>query len=134
MEIDRLVSIIEERRIDNQTFSLPFIVQSGEGKLFIVWFSFEISKDEGEDWISSIDYVYILDPNEHLKKYAVTLEAPAGFDNTPPALYSEYLPELTEIMAGYSEKAMDNLFLEKGYKPLFASYDKVKDFVKKRLE
>lgn len=134
MEIDKLVPIIEKHRIDNQSFSLPFVVQSSEGKLYIVWFSFEITKEKGEDWVNRIDYVYILDPNEHLKKYAVTLEAPSSFDNNPPAMYSEYLPELAEIITNYSEKRMDNLFYEKGYKPLFASYIIAKEFVKQRLE
>ena len=134
IDIQQLEYIIESRRVLDQTFSLPFAIQTKFKKLVFSWFSFEISRENGEDWVSIIDYIYILDYNEHIKKYDVSITAPAYFDATPPALYDEYLPELNKICADYSEKEMDNLFVSMGYKPLYESYLIVKDFVKRRFE
>ena len=132
--MQRLEYIIESQRIQDQTLSLPFVFQTDSKQLIFSWFSYEISRFKNQNWNSNIDYVYVLDSNEHIKKYAVSITAPAYFDTTPPALYIEYLPELNKLCANYSEKEMDILFASMGYKPLYESYLIVKDFVKRRFE
>lgn len=133
MDLEQLENIIEKRRKQNQNFSLPFIVKSDSGRIYISWFSYEISRSENEDWMSYIDLIFILDSNEHINKYAVSMATSACFDIVPPALYCEYIPELKKIYANFSEEKMDSLFEEKAYKPLFNSYIKAKEFVQDRI-
>ncbi len=131
MDYLKLYDTVENKRLEEEKQSFPFLVQTGGGKTHYAWFSFDVTGNVRTGTFVHISRITVLlDDEKSSRSASVAFDVPFLYDPENCEKYMEYLQQVVQLQDHFSEEAMNHLLQDYGMKPFFHAFQCVRNYVR----
>ena len=130
MDYAKLYETMERKRREGENLSFPFLVQTGGGKMYYVWFSFDVTGNMNTGAFVHINKITILREDNTTRSVSAAFDTPYLFDPNNRENRMEYLRKLVLLQDSFSEEEMNHLLQDYGMKSLFHAFQCVRNYVR----